>query len=104
MLLGRYQAGFHCHVREGSREDLASLARMIAGRAISPWCSPVAARVVSRNRRAALRSPRRACRWTFFAGASMGSIIGAAAAMEWDREAEMLASLCARLRPQQSLE
>ena len=24
-LLGRYQAGFHCHVREGSREDLASL-------------------------------------------------------------------------------
>jgi len=88
MLLGRYQAGFHCHVREGSREDLARLARMIARRAISIVLSGGGARGFAHiGVLRALKDAR--VPLDLFAGASIGSIIGAAAAMEWD-EAEML--------------
>jgi NTE family protein len=88
MLLGRYQVGLHCHVREGNREDLARLARMIAGRAISIVLSGGGARGFAHI--GVLRALREArVPLDIFAGASMGSIIGAGAAMEWD-EAAML--------------
>ncbi len=87
-LLERHKAGFHCHLREGRQADIARLARLLTGRAVGVVLSGGGARGFAHL--GALRALNEAgVPLDLFAGASMGSIIGALAALEWG-EAEML--------------
>jgi NTE family protein len=91
-LLHRYQPDFHCHVRAGHREDLARLARQTARCAIGIALSGGGARGFSHI--GVLRALGEAkIPIDIFAGASMGSVVAAAGALEWEHE-----ELCHRLK------
>jgi NTE family protein len=84
-VLGRHRVGFHCHLREGRRADVARLARLLTGRAVGVVLSGGGARGFAHI--GALRALKEAgIPIDLFAGASMGSIIGALAALEWDED------------------
>ncbi|MHB8384025.1 MAG: patatin-like phospholipase family protein [Candidatus Binataceae bacterium] len=84
-LLLRLPAARHSHVREGNASDLARLARLIAGHAVGIVLSGGGARGFAHlGVLAALKEAGIAI--DLYAGSSMGAIIAATAALEWDRE------------------
>jgi NTE family protein len=89
--LGRYKAGFHYHVRSSRPSDSERLARLISGRAIGLVFSGGGARGFAHI--GVMRAFKAAgIHFDLVGGTSMGSMIAAAAALEWD-EAETLAHL-----------
>lgn len=84
-ILRRFPGANHSHVREGNAPDLARMARLIAGHAVGIVLSGGGARGFAHlGVMAALREAGIAI--DLYAGASMGAIIAATAALEWDRE------------------
>lgn len=87
-LLRRYGAGFHYHLREDNAADLMRMARLLSGRAVGIVFSGGGARgfahlgVMKAFRKSGIELD-------MFGGASMGSMMAAAAALEW-AEDEML--------------
>ena len=87
-LLQRYGAGFHYHVRERNAADLMRMARLLSGRAVGIVFSGGGARgfahlgVMKAFRKSGIELD-------MFAGASMGSMTAAGAALEWTED-EML--------------
>ena len=81
--LAKLGVGFHCHVRSGSKADMSRLARYLIGRAVGIAFSGGGARayghigVVKALREAGVPID-------LVGGASMGSIIAAGLALEWD--------------------
>ncbi len=74
---------FHTHVRAGNPQDAARLARLLTGRAVGVVFSGGGARGFAHL--GVLRALREAAiPVDLFGGASMGAIIGAGAAMEWE--------------------
>jgi len=84
-ILRRFPGAHHSHVREGNASDLARLARLIAGHAVGIVLSGGGARGFAHlGVLAALKEAGIAI--DLYAGASMGAIIAATAALEWDRD------------------
>lgn len=84
-ILQRFPGADHSHVREGNVSDLARIARLIAGHAVGIVLSGGGARGFAHlGVMAALAEAGIAI--DLYAGASMGAIIAATAALEWDRE------------------
>ncbi|MGH8013971.1 MAG: patatin-like phospholipase family protein, partial [Candidatus Binataceae bacterium] len=84
--LDSYPAASHCHIREGNLADIARLARSLLNRAPGIVLSGGGARGFAHI--GVLKALNEAgIPLDYFAGASMGSVIAAAAAFEWD-EAE----------------
>ncbi len=84
-ILRRFPGADHTHVRAGNASDLARLARLIAGRAAGIVLSGGGARGFAHlGVLAALKEAGIAI--DLYAGASMGAIIAATAALEWDRD------------------
>jgi len=84
-ILRRFPGAQHWHVREGKASDLARMARLIAGHAVGIVLSGGGARGFAHlGVMAALREAGIAI--DLYAGASMGAIIAATAALEWDHE------------------
>ncbi|MGD1027066.1 patatin-like phospholipase family protein [Candidatus Binatus soli] len=85
------RAGFPIHVREGNADDFARLARLVSGRSMGIVFSGGGARGFAHI--GVLRAFRAAgIPLDLFGGTSMGAIIAAAAALEWD-EPQMIAHL-----------
>lgn len=88
VLLERYQPHIHCHVREGSAGDMGRLGRLLLGRAVGAVLSGGGARgfahigVIKALRRAGITLD-------LVCGASMGSLVAAAAALEMSEEEMM---------------
>ncbi len=86
--LARYRAGFHYHVRSSRQSDVERLARLISGRAIGLVFSGGGARGFAHI--GVMRAFKAAgIPFDLVGGTSMGSMIAAAAALEWD-EAETM--------------
>jgi NTE family protein len=84
-IVQRFPDADHSHVREGNEADLARMARLIAGHAVGIVLSGGGARGFAHlGVIAALKEAGIAI--DLYAGASMGAIIAATAALEWDRE------------------
>jgi len=84
-LLNRFDVSFHHHVRAGVARDLRRLGRMLLGRAIGVVLSGGGARGLAHI--GVIRALREAgLELDLFGGTSMGSIIAAAAALEWSDE------------------
>jgi NTE family protein len=84
-MLTRHGVGFHYHVRENNREDVARVARLISGRAVGIVFSGGGARGFAHI--GVIRAFRAAgIQLDMFGGTSMGSMIAAAAAMEWSED------------------
>jgi NTE family protein len=84
--LERMPADFHHHIRPGSGEDIARLARFVSGRAVGLVLSGGGARGFAHI--GVIRALRRAgIPLDIVAGTSMGSIIAAGAAVGWDDDA-----------------
>jgi len=84
-MLMRHGVAFHYHVRENNREDVARVARLISGRAVGIVFSGGGARGFAHL--GVIRAFRSAgIPLDMFGGTSMGSIMAAAAAMEWTEE------------------
>jgi NTE family protein len=84
-LLRRYGAGFHYHVREGNAEDLARMARLLSGRAVGVVFSGGGARGFAHL--GAMKAFRKSgIELDMFGGASMGSMMAAAGALEWSED------------------
>jgi NTE family protein len=84
-ILRRFPGAHHWHVREGNSSDLARLARLIAGHAVGIVLSGGGARGFAHlGVLAALKEA--GIEIDLYAGASMGAIIAATAALEWDRD------------------
>jgi NTE family protein len=87
-LMARYGGEFHYHVREDNAADLARMARLLSGHAVGVVFSGGGARgfahlgVMKAFRRSGIELD-------MFGGTSMGSMMAAAAALEWG-EAEAL--------------
>ena len=81
--LARLPVPFHCHIRPHSKEDIARLGRYLTGRAVGLVLSGGGARgyghigVIKALREAGIPID-------LVGGTSIGSIMGAAAALEWD--------------------
>lgn len=81
--LARLPVPFHCHIRPDSKEDVARLGRYLTGRAVGLVLSGGGARgyghigVIKALREAGIPID-------LVGGTSIGSIMGAAAALEWD--------------------
>jgi NTE family protein len=89
--LAHYKAGFHYHVRSNRQSDMERLARLISGRAIGLVFSGGGARGFAHV--GVMRAFKAAgIQFDLVGGTSMGSMIAAAAALEWD-EAEMMEHL-----------
>jgi NTE family protein len=87
-ILQRFPGASHSHVREGNAPDLARMARLIAGHAVGIVLSGGGARGFAHlGVMAALKEA--GIEIDLYAGASMGAIIAATAALEWDREATL---------------
>jgi NTE family protein len=87
-ILQRFPGAGHSHVREGNAPDLARMARLIAGHAVGIVLSGGGARGFAHlGVMAALKEA--GIEIDLYAGASMGAIIAATAALEWDREATL---------------
>jgi NTE family protein len=81
----------HCNIRLGNSGDLARLARLLTGRAIGLVLSGGAARGFAHL--GVIRAPRQSgVPIDLVGGASMGSIVAAGVALEWD-DAELRARL-----------
>ena len=84
-MLARFNVGFHYHVRDGRRADVARLARLIAGRAVGLVFSGGGARgfahvgVMKAFNAAGIP-------FDMTGGTSMGSMIAGAAALEWEED------------------
>ena len=84
-LMVRYGGEFHYHVREGNAADLARMARLLSGHAVGVVFSGGGARgfahlgVMKAFRRSGIELD-------MFGGTSMGSMMAAAAALEWGEE------------------
>ena len=84
-LMVRYGGAFHYHVREGNAADLARMARLLSGHAVGVVFSGGGARgfahlgVMKAFRRSGIELD-------MFGGTSMGSMMAAAAALEWGEE------------------
>jgi NTE family protein len=86
--LSRYKAGFHYHVRSDRQSDMERLARLISGRAIGLVFSGGGARGFAHV--GVMRAFKAAgIPFDLVGGTSMGSMIAASAALEWD-EAETI--------------
>lgn len=86
--LARHKAGFHYHVRSNRQADIERLARLISGRAIGLVFSGGGARGFAHV--GVMRAFQAAgIPFDLVGGTSMGSMIAAAAALEWD-EAETI--------------
>jgi len=84
-MLTRHGVSFHYHVRENNREDVARVARLMSGRAVGIVFSGGGARGFAHL--GVIRAFRSAgIPLDMFGGASVGSIMAAAAAMEWTEE------------------
>jgi NTE family protein len=84
-LMARRRVTFHTHLRAGNRQDMARLARLLTGRAAGIVLSGGGARGFAHI--GVLRALREAgLQIDLFGGASMGAIIAAGGAMEWDDE------------------
>jgi NTE family protein len=82
-LIGTMGISFNTHLRTGHPQDVARLARLLTGRAVGIVFSGGGARGFAHV--GVLRALREAAiPVDLFGGASMGSIIAAGAAMEWD--------------------
>ncbi len=83
--LGRLPVPFHCHIRADRKEDIARLGRYLTGRAVGLVLSGGGARgyghigVIKALREAGIPID-------LVGGTSIGSIMAAAAALEWDDE------------------
>ncbi|MFZ1887704.1 MAG: patatin-like phospholipase family protein [Candidatus Binataceae bacterium] len=87
-ILRRFPGASHSHVRDGNAPDLARMARLIAGHAVGIVLSGGGARGFAHlGVMAALKEA--GIEIDLYAGASMGAIIAATAALEWDREATL---------------
>lgn len=81
--LGRLPVPFHCHIRAGNKEDVARLGRYLTGRAVGLVLSGGGARgyghigVIKALREMGIPIDA-------LGGTSIGSIMAAAAALEWD--------------------
>ena len=83
--LERLHFDFHTHIRSENRADLARLARLITGRAVGLVLSGGGARGIAHI--GVIRALRRAgVPLDLVGGTSMGSIIAAGIALEWDDE------------------
>ncbi len=86
--LARYKAGFHHHIRSNRQADMERLARLISGRAVGLVFSGGGARGFAHV--GVMRAFKAAgIPFDLVGGTSMGSMIAATAALEWD-EAETL--------------
>jgi len=84
-MLMRHGVEFHYHVRENNREDVARAARLMSGRAVGIVFSGGGARGFAHL--GVIRAFRNAgIPLDMFGGTSIGSIMAAAAAMEWTEE------------------
>jgi NTE family protein len=84
-LLRRFEVTLHHHIREGVPQDLRRFARMITGRAIGVVLSGGGARGMSHV--GVIRALRESgFELDLFGGTSMGSIVAAGAAIEWNDE------------------
>ena len=84
-LMDCYQPDVYCHVRAGNREDMARLARLMAKCAVGIALSGGGARGFSHI--GVLRALDEAkIPVDIFCGASMGSLVAAAGALEWNHE------------------
>lgn len=90
-LLSKYGAGFHYHARLGRKDDIARLARLISGQAVGLVFSGGGARGFAHI--GVLKAFHTAgVEIDLFGGTSIGSMIAAAAAIEWD-DAEIMEHL-----------
>ncbi len=81
--LTRLGVGFHCHVRSGSKADMSRLARYMIGRAVGIALSGGGARAYGHI--GVIKALREAgVPIDLSCGTSMGSIIAAGIALEWD--------------------
>jgi NTE family protein len=81
--LRQYPSTFHCHIRMRSRADIARLARYVTGRALAVVLSGGGARGFAHI--GVLKALREAhIQIDLVGGTSMGAIIAAGAALEWD--------------------
>jgi NTE family protein len=86
--LARYKAGFHYHVRSKRQSDMERLARLISGRAIGLVFSGGGARGFAHI--GVMRAFKAAgVPFDLVGGTSMGSMVAAAAALEWDEAQTM---------------
>jgi NTE family protein len=84
-MLARYKVGFHYHMRIGHPGDIARLGRLISGRAVGMVFSGGGARGFAHL--GAIRAFRDAgIPIDMFGGVSMGALVAAAAALEWDED------------------
>ena len=83
--LERLRFDFHTHIRSENRADLARLARLMTGRAVGLVLSGGGARAITHI--GVIRALRRAgVPLDLVGGTSMGAIIAAGIALEWDDE------------------
>lgn len=81
--LERLPITFHCHIRQGNRADLARLARLLTGRGVGLVLSGGGARGFAHI--GVIRALREAgVPLDLLGGTSMGAIIAAGTALEWD--------------------